>query len=69
MLLVILIVNKLLERFTDKKKKKKNRKSLALEKQSREKGINYMSNEKVMIILLTVGLIEMILLYKTNYFP
>ena len=67
MLLVILIVNKLLERFTDKKKK--NRKSLALEKQSREKGINYMSNEKVMIILLTVGLIEMILLYKTNYFP
>ena len=28
-----------------------------------------MSNEKVMIILLTVGLIEMIFLYKMNYFP
>ena len=52
---------KLFERFT--------KKSLELKKQSREKAINYMLNGKATIILLTVGLIKKILLYKLIYFP
>ena len=52
------MVNKLLEAFMKKKCKKLIKKNL----EQRKKVINYMSNRKVMIILLIVGLIK-----KTSY--
>ena len=57
MLLVILTVKKLLERYT-KKDCKKQIKEFRVEKVIKEKAINYMLNGKSMIILLTVGLIK-----------
>ena len=62
MLLVILMAKKLLERLMKKNCKKRIKKSSELKKQSRENAINYMSNGKSMIILLTVGLINKTLL-------
>ena len=38
-------------------------------KLKRGKVINYISNGRTMIILVTVGLIKKILLYKISYFP
>ena len=35
----------------------------------RDKAKNYISNEKVMVIYLIVGLIKKMLLYKMSYFP
>ena len=58
MLLVILMVKKLLERFTKKNCKKQIKKNLELKKFQKEKTINYMLNVKAAIILLTVGLIK-----------
>ena len=58
MLLVILKVKKLFKRFTKKSCKKQIKKSLELKKYLKGKVINYMSNGKVTIILLTVGLIK-----------
>ena len=58
MLLVILMVKKLLERFTKKNCKKQIKKNLELKKLQKEKTINYMLNVKAAIILLTVGLIK-----------
>ena len=58
MLLVILKVKKLLEHFTKKNFKKQIKKSLELKKYLKGKGIDYMSNGKVTIILLTVGSIK-----------
>ena len=57
-LLVILMVKKLLERFTKKNCKKQIKKNLESKKQSREKVINLMSNGKAMIIRSIVGLIK-----------
>ena len=58
MLLVILTVKKLMERFIKRTCKKQIKKSLDLKKLSREKVINYILNGKATIILLTVGLIK-----------
>ena len=52
---------KLLERFTKmnaKKKRKKNQSKLELKKLQRVKVINYILKGKVMIVVLTVGLIK-----------
>ena len=65
-LLVILKVNKLLECFTKKNSKNQIKKSLELKRQLKENAINYMSNGKVMIILLKVGLIKKT--YMSEYF-
>ena len=69
MLLVMLKINKLLERFTKKKCKRQIKKNLGYKKELTEKVINYMSNGKVMIIYLIVGLMKKKLLYKMSYFP
>ena len=53
MLLVILPVNKLLERFIKKNCKNTNQKEFRVEKVINRKGDNYMLNEKTAIILLT----------------
>ena len=53
MLLVILPVNKLLERFVKKNCKNTNQKEFRVEKVINRKGDNYMLNEKTAIILLT----------------
>ena len=58
MFLVILMVKKFLELFTEKNCKKKGEKSLELKKWLRKKLINYMLNEVAKIILLIVGLIK-----------
>ena len=55
MLLVILIVKKLLERFIKKNCKTQIKRSLELKKKSKEKEINHMSNRKATIIRLIVG--------------
>ena len=57
MLLVILKVKKLLERFAKKELQKINQKEFRVEKVIK-KVINYMLNGKGMIILLTVELIK-----------
>ena len=57
MLLVILKVKKLLERFAKKELQKINQKEFRVEKVIK-KVINYMLNGKAMIILLTVELIK-----------
>ena len=41
--------------------------SIDLKKWSKEKVINYTSNEKALIVYLTVGLIKQILLYIMSY--
>ena len=57
MLLVMLMVKKVLERFMKKKKKKKKKKTeFKFKKQKIEKGVDYMPNGKVTIIHLIVGL-------------
>ena len=56
------MVKKLLEVFLRKNCKKLIKKNLEQRKYLKEKVINYMSNGKVMIILLIVGLIK-----KTSY--
>ena len=58
MLLIILMVNKLLEHFKKKNCKKLINKNLEQKKYLKEKVINYMSNGKVIIIHLIVGLIK-----------
>ena len=68
-LLVILMENKLLERFMKTNCKRQIKKSLELKKQLRKKLTNYMLNAKVMINHLIVGLIKKILLYKMSCFP
>ena len=55
--LVILTVNKLLERFMKKNNKKQIKKRLELKKLSREEVIEHMLNGNIMTIFLTVGLI------------
>ena len=51
MLLVVLIVKKLLERFIKKNCKRQIKRSLELKNKSNETGINYMSNGRATIIL------------------
>ena len=68
-LLMILMAKTLLERFSKKNYKKWIKKSLWLKKNKEKNVKNYMQIGKVMIILLTVGLIEKKLLYKMSYFP
>ena len=58
MLLAILMVKKLLERFTKKNCKNQIKKGLKFKKQSKKKVIKYMLNGKGTLILLTVGLIN-----------
>ena len=54
------MVKKLLEAFMKKNCKKLTRQNLEKRRYLRQKVINYMSNGKVMIILLIVGLIKKI---------
>ena len=68
-LLMILMAKTLLERFSKKNYKKWIEKSLWLKKNKEKNVKNYMQIGKVMIILLTAGLIEKKLLYKMSYFP
>ena len=56
-----------LERFSKKNYKKWIEKSLWLKKNKEKNVKNYMQIGKVMIILLTVGLIEKKLLYRMRY--
>ena len=65
MLLAILVVNK---RFYEKKLQKTNQKEFRIKKVIKKMTINSMSNRKVMIIHLIVGLIKKTLLYKMSYF-
>ena len=58
---MILMVKKLLEHFMKKNCKRLIKKNLELEKELKEKVINYMSNGKVMMIHSIAGLIKMIL--------
>ena len=58
MLIVILMVKKLSERFTKKNLKETNQEELTVEKLIKRKVIKYTSNEKGMIILLIAGLIK-----------
>ena len=58
MLLVILMEKKFLECFTKKNCKKTNQNEFRVEKVVKRKAINYMLDGKVMIILLTDGLIK-----------
>ena len=71
MSLVILMVEKLLEHFAKnncrKQKKKKN--EFRVEKVIKRKGNKLYVKWNPIIILLTVGLIKKILLYKISYFP
>ena len=55
--------------FTNKNCKKQVKKNLDQKDYLREKIINYMSNGKVMIIHLIVGLIKKIQIHKMSYFP
>ena len=64
MFLMISMVKKLLEHFMKKKlQKKASQQGFRIEKVIKRKMINYISNEKNMIIHLIAGLIKMIL-YK-----
>ena len=58
MLLVILIVKRLLERFTKKNCKKTNQKEFRVEKVIKRKGNKLYVNGKATIVLLIVGLIK-----------
>ena len=58
MLLLILTLKKLLERFTKNNCKKRNQKEFRVKKLIKRKGENYMLNGKAMINLLAVGLIK-----------
>ena len=68
MLLVILTVEKLLERFTKQNCIKANQKKFRIEQVIKRKAINYMLNGGAAIVVLIVGLIRKIHLYKMNYF-
>ena len=57
---MISMVKKLLEHFMKKNCKRLNKNNLGLKRRLKEKGINYMSNGRVMIIRLIVGLIKKI---------
>ena len=52
--------------FYEKELQKTNQKELRIEKIIKEKVINYMLNQKVMIICLTVGLTKKMLIYKNK---
>ena len=54
--------------FYEKELQKINQMRLELKKYLRETVINYMLNEKVMIIHLIIGQIRKILLYEMSYF-
>ena len=60
MLLMISMVKKLLEYFMKKNCKRLIKKNLGLKRWLKEKVINYMSNGKVIIVYLIVGLIKKI---------
>ena len=51
------------------KKQVKKKKEYRIEKVFKRKSVNYMPNEKVMIIYLIVGLLTMVLLYQNELFP
>ena len=51
-----------------KEMQKTNKKEFRIENVIKENAINYMSNRKVMIIHLTVGLLKKILLHKSELF-
>ena len=67
-LLVALMVNELLERFTKKNCKNQIKQNLEQKNQLREKVINYMSNGKVAIIHFIVSLMKKIMLCKNESF-
>ena len=70
MLLVILMMEEMVERYIKKNCKKQIKQGLELKDYYRKKVANFIPNGKVMIILLTVGLITKKSLYKmSQYFP
>ena len=66
MLLMILVVKKMLERFMKNNCNNQIKQSLELNNSSREKTVNYMPNGRATINLLTVELIKKILFYKMS---
>ena len=63
------MVKKLLENFMKKNYERLIKKNLGLKRWLKEKVINYMSNGKVIIIHLIVGLIKKTLYKMSQYFP
>ena len=67
-LFVILMVKKLFEHFTKKNWKRQTKKNLEQKNLLKENVINYISNEKVLIIHLINGLIKKILVHRNDLF-
>ena len=59
----------MLKKFYEKELQKTDRKEFRIEKVLKKKVISYMSNGKVMIIHLIVGLIKKTLYKMSQYFP
>ena len=67
-LFVILMVKKLFEHSTKKNWKRQTKKNLEQKNLLKENVINYISNEKVLIIHLINGLIKKILVHRNDSF-
>ena len=69
MLLVIITLKKYCNILWKVIAKNESTENLEWNSNFRDKAKNYISNEKVMVIYLIVGLIKKMLLYKMSYFP